>query len=405
MGYIVSPSTFDPANLDSFFRFRVAQPQTIFDSKQLSDKQVLFWDDQQTSGSGTTSTYNTNQSSTSISVSASTSGTRIRQTFRRFNYQPGKSQMFVFTGVFGAAVTGITRRAGMFDSNNGIFFDQNSSGMGVTIRTYTSGSPVDTRISQSNWNLDPMDGTGPSKINLDFTKAQVWFADFEWLGVGGVRFGFYHEDKPYYCHIVRNANVLSTVYMSTPNLPLRFEIQNDGTGGAASLTQICSTVIAEGGLERTGFSLGITRGSTPLTTLNNSSIYPLIAIRLNSSYLGSTISISDFSVVCTSNSTFNYYIILDPTIVGTPLTFTALSNSSVDYCINTTSATTLTGGTIIKTGSDYINNNGQLSSSLPEDFTLGSSIAGASNILVLAVQRITGSTETFYASINFRDQQ
>lgn len=36
----------DSANLDAFARLRMSAPETVFDSKQLSDKQTLFWDDQ-----------------------------------------------------------------------------------------------------------------------------------------------------------------------------------------------------------------------------------------------------------------------------------------------------------------------------------------------------------------------
>jgi hypothetical protein len=103
------------SNMDAFYRMRVSNPQTIFDSKQLSDNQPLFWDDAQTSGSGTGSSFNANQASTTISVGNATAGTRVRQTFRHFNYQPGKSQLIIMTGIVGAAATGITKRLGLFN--------------------------------------------------------------------------------------------------------------------------------------------------------------------------------------------------------------------------------------------------------------------------------------------------
>lgn len=397
---------YDSANLDAFARLRISNPETVFDSKQLADKQPLFWDDQLVSGSGGSSTFNTNQASTTLSVANLTAGKRVRQTFRRFNYQPGKSMLFVMTSILGTAATGIKRKVGMFDDRNGIFFDQLSTGMGVTVRTYTSGSAVDTRISQSSWNIDKMDGTGVSGVNLDFSKCQIMFADFEWLGVGRVRFGFFVDGKPYYCHEVLNANNVSLVYMSTPNIPLRYEIENDGTGGVASLTHICSTVISEGGLKDTGFPFGITRSTTPLTTLNNTDIYPLFALRLNSSYQTSSIKILDLSIVCTSTSAFQYYLLLNPTVTGTALSFTQVTNSSIDAQSNTTNATTVSGGTTLFCATDnQANTTSGISSVLNSDFYLGSSIAGVSDILVLGVQRLTGTTETFYGSLNWKDQK
>ena len=396
----------DSANLDAFARVRMSNPETIFDSKQLSDKQPLFWDDQLVSGSGGASTYNTNQASTTLSVANLTAAKRVRQTFRRFNYQAGKSQLFVMTGIFGTAATGIKRKIGMFDDKNGLFFDQLSTGMAVTVRTYTSGSAVDTRIAQASWNLDKMNGTGASGITLDFSKCQIMFADFEWLGVGRVRFGFFVDGKPYYCHEVLNANNSTLVYMSVPNLPLRYEIENDGTGGAESLTHICSTVISEGGLKDTGFPFGITRSTAPLTTNNDANIYPLFAMRLNSSYQTSSIKILDLSIVCTSTAAFQYYLILNPTVTGTALSFTQVTNSSIDAQINTTNATTISGGTTLFCATDnQANTTSGISSVLNSDFYLGSSIAGVSDILVLGVQRLTGTTETFYGSLNWKDQK
>jgi hypothetical protein len=401
----VSVNYNDSPNLDAFARLRTSSPETIFDSKQINDTQALFWADSQISGSGTTSTYNTNQASTTIAVGASTAGRRVRQTYRRFNYQPGKSQLFIMTGVFGEALTGIKRKAGLFDANNGLFFDQQGSTMGVTIRTYVTGSAVDARISQASWNIDKMDGTGKSGINLDFNRTQIWFADFEWLGVGRVRFGFFVDGQPYYCHEFLNANAATLVYMSTPNLPLRYEIENDGTGVAASLKHICTTVISEGGLKETGFPFGITRGATAMTTNNNTSIYPLIAMRLKSTHLGSYIKLLNFSIVCTSTSSYNYYLILNPTVTGTALSFTGVTNTSIEADVSATNATTLSGGTTLKVGTSLQTNDGIVDDSLNSDFALGSNIAGVSDIVVLAVQRLTGTSETFYGSLNFKDQQ
>jgi hypothetical protein len=396
----------DNGTFDSFYRQRFTQPETIFDSKQLVDKQPLFWDDQLISGSGGASTYNTNQASTTLSVAASTAAVRVRQTFRRFNYQPLKSQIFAQTGIFGVAETGINRKAGLFDEKNGIFFDQQSTGMGVTIRSFTSGSAVDTRVAQASWNIDKMDGTGASGINLDYTKTLIWFADFEWLGVGSIRFGFFVNGRPYYVHKVNNSNISTLVYMSTPNLPLRYEIENTGTGGAVGFTHICSSVVSEGGLKDTGFPFGIDRGATALQTNNNTSFYPVLGLRLKSTHLGSFIKLLDLSISCSSTAAYNYVLLLNPTIVGTALTWTDITNSSCQEMNTSTSATTVTNGTkILSKTANEGNQGGANEGTLRSDFALGSTIAGVSDIIILAVQRVTGTTESFFASINFKDQQ
>lgn len=388
-------------SVDMFSRLRVSNPQTVFDSKQLKDKQPLFWDDVQVSGTGTSSTYNTNQSSTTISVSASTAGMRARQTFRRFNYQPGKSQLVFLTGVIGAGATGIVGRIGQFDERNGLFFEIISSGIGVVRRTYTSGSVFEARAAQTAWNGDKLDGTGQSGVTIDWSKAQIFWIAYEWLGVGSVAFGVVHHAQLITCHTMHHNNDLTTVYMSSPNLPLRYEVSNDGAGAAASLVHICSTVISEGGVVDLGAQRGLTRGATAMTTSNNANIYGLIALRIQSGFEAAHIHIANISVVCTTTSAYNWYMIMNPTASATP-TFTPVSNSAVEANVGMT-ATTLTGGTVIMCGTSLQTNDGGTNIVAPQDIALGVSLVGVSDVVYLAVQRVTGTSETFYASLNYRE--
>jgi len=128
---------------DAFGRLRVSEPFTVFDGKQINDNLPLFWDDQEVSGSGTSSTYSMANARSRLAVSASTAGKRVRQTFMRFNYQPGKSQLVFMTGGLGAANGGITEDIGIGDDDNGLFFRHEDGTFKVTTKTSTSGSAVD----------------------------------------------------------------------------------------------------------------------------------------------------------------------------------------------------------------------------------------------------------------------
>jgi len=394
---------------DAFYRQRFSEPETIFDSKQLNDKQAQFWDDQLISGSGGASTYNTNQASTTLSVPNATACRRVRQTFRRFNYQAGKSQLFVLTGILGSNVSACIKRCGLFDNRNGIFFQVDDEGFKVGLRTYTSGSAVDIIILQDDFNIDKLDGTGASGIDIDTTKTNIYFCDFEWLGVGRIRYGVFVGGRPYYFHEINNANINTLVYMSTPNLPLRWEIINDGLGNADSITHICSTIISEGGIKDTGFPFSISRGATPLTTNNDANLYCLFALRFKTNYNTSFIKILDMSIVCTSTAAFEYQILLNPTITGTALSFSTpsdIANSSLEVDVARTSTTTISGGTRLFSSTDnQANTTSGTASILNSDFALGSSIAGASDIIVIAIRRLTGTSESFYGSLNWKDQQ
>ena len=397
---------FPASSLDAFARQRIAEPATIFDSKLTSDNRPLIWDDAEVSGSGTTSIYNVNTSSNRLNVAATTAGRRIRQTFRRFNYQPGKSQLVILTGIIGAPTSGNSKKLGYFDDNNGLFFDSTNTDVGVNVRTFTTGAATETRIAQSSWNIDKLDGTGASGVTLDFSKTQIFFFDFEWLGVGSVRFGFFIDGMPIYCHVVQNANVLTEVYMTTPNLPIRFEIENDGSGASDSIKQICSTVISEGGVAQTGAAIAIDRGTTALQTSNNSNLYPLFAIRLKAGYFGSTVQVNNFSIICTSNSAYNYEWLLDPTVAGIAFSFSSLPNSSIEVDASRLNTTTVTGGTLLNSGVGFQSNQGgSTQANFRDEFALGSSISGTPQIAVLAIRRLTGTSETFYSSVNLTDQK
>lgn len=82
----------------------------------------------------------------------------------------------------------------------------------------------DLRIPQSSWNLDKMDGTGPSGYNLDLSKMQMFYMDYSWYGAGFIRWGFRADGGNIkYCHKLVNNNVNNEAYMRSGNLPARYE--------------------------------------------------------------------------------------------------------------------------------------------------------------------------------------
>ncbi len=390
-----------PPVLDAFGRLRTSNPEAVFGSALLYDASPSLWDDAQVSGAGTSSTYNTNQSSVTLAVSATTAGRRVRQTFRHFLYQPGKSQLVSLTGVLGAPTVGITRRLGLFDDANGFFFQSAPGAVSVVIRSSTSGAPIDTAITQSSWNVDKMDGTGPSGIILDFTKTQIFFFDFQWLGVGLVRFGFIVDGVFYIVNQVPHANLLTLAYLSNPNLPLRYEITNDGTGGIASLLQICCSVLSEGGQEFVGQVRAVSRGATGLVTLNDADLYPVLAIRLLAGRGSAIVRPSLISAMSTTNANIEMQLLLNPTVTGTALSFAGVTGSSIEAATGATNATKVSAGTLLASAITSAGNFVQLPN--PADFQLGSSIAGTSDIVVLAVRRLTGTAETLYGTISWRE--
>ena len=388
---------------DAFGRLRMSQPHTIFDSKQTNDNLPLFWDDAEKSGGGTGSSYNSNQASTTISVGAEV-GVRTRQTKMRFNYQPGKSQQIVMTGILGTGASGITQRIGIGDDDNGLFFENIDGTFQVNRRTKTSGSAVNNRTTQTNFNIDKLDGLGPSRIKIDLSKTQIFWIDFEWLSVGRIRFGFVVDGKLSYFHEMNHANDLTLAYMSTPNLPLRYEIENDGAGAAADLTHICTTVISEGGAEELGVlqyeSTTSNRGSLVAHINANTAdtAYAIVGIKLKAGFKDVTVKLASMSVLAETNDDFEWLILLNPTIAGT-FTYDDKTNSAVQTAIGnpddpstnniTGLGTVMTGGFANSTGG--AGGGGAVTNPLGNALRLGSTIAGVQDAIVLAVRPHTAN--------------
>jgi len=388
--------------IDSFGRQRVSNPEMIFNSKQIFDNQPLYWNDVEFSGSGTSSTYSSFTASSVLAVSANTAGKRVRQTYMRFNYQPSKSQLIFLTGVLkkSGGGTGIVSRMGIFDDDNGIFLQRSGSTISLVIRSSVSGSPSDTNsVTQANWNIDKLDGSGLSGVNLDFSKSQILVIDFEWLGVGSVRVGFAIDGNIFYCHKFNNANNISGVYMSTPNLPLRYEIQNTGTGVASSIECICGAVISEGGKEDLATNLYVSTGTSAITANKNQN-NALLAIRLKSAYKGCTLDIIDLTILMASADIYEWTLVLNPTVGGT-LTYNDLTNSALQAAIGNGITNTASGGIVLAGG--YGSSKSEIvGDQLKNLLKLGSSISGTMDTLVFCVYPLGANNVTCYAGINYR---
>jgi hypothetical protein len=385
-------------NFDAFGRLRVSQPFTLFDSQNRYAADPSF--DTSLTGSGT-STFLTNESAVSLAVTTASGDKVIRQTKRYFPYQPGKSLALLTTFVMAAGKANLRQRVGYFDSNNGLFLQRNGTELSFIIRTYTGGSADDTRkVVQSAWNGDPLDGSGASGITLDTTKAQILFADFEWLGVGSVRVGFVIDGQYITAHTFDNANEVTSVYMQTATLPLRIEIENTAaTASSSSMKQICSTVISEGGYEQTSVER-VARRSTTLTGIGTSFV-PLVSIRLASDSLGAVILPKQVRVLPIANGDYEIALVRNATLTGASYDTTTFA--SVDFDVT---ATAMSGGDIVL--NEYATATNQAAAQAQNDLLynfdmqLGATIAGTSDVYTVAV-RILSGTGSAIGSLAFYD--
>ncbi|MGA0128975.1 MAG: hypothetical protein ACO3I1_06780, partial [Burkholderiales bacterium] len=344
-----------PTSTDAFGRLRFSDPFTLFDSSHRYRDNGLWNTD---TASGGSSAFNANEGLVDLSVTT-TSGSRVyRETQKVFSYQPGKSLLIISTFVMAPAKTGLRQRVGYFGTANGIYIELNDTTLSFVERSSVSGSVSETRVNQADWNIDKLDGTGPSGLTLDITKAQIFWSDIEWLGLGTVRVGFIINGKLIHCHSFNHANLITTTYISTASLPLRYEIENTGTTSSSSnLKQVCSTVISEGGYELRGAQLSaLVPVTSPVALATAGTYYPLISVRLKTSpnRLDAIVILSAISVLGTSSNTvYNWLLIRGGTTSGGTWVSAGI-NSAVEYKID---GGGITGGDVVASG--YLNSTNQ----------------------------------------------
>jgi len=377
---------------DSFGRLRTSQPFTLFDSQNRYAKDAAY--DTETATGGTV-TFVTNQSALALAVTTSSGSTARTQTFRSFAYQPGKSFLTMQTFTMAAAQTNLTQRVGLFNTNNGVYLEQAGSTVSFVIRTYTGGSVNNSRtVAQASWNVDPFNGTGPSGVTLDLTKTQILFINLEWLGVGIVKCGFVIAGVFYTAHEFYNANVGTVVYMQTAILPLRYEIfTTAATSSAATLQQICATVISEGGYELVSQPY-VARNANTVTLTAAATFYPIVSVRLNSSYLGAVAILSGMTFLPIGTANYEVIIVKNATLTGATWGST-LAGGQLDVDTGASgTAITPTADSIVQTVYTTASNQAQTSLASPVgynlDLQLGASLAGVSDTFTLAARAIAG---------------
>lgn len=388
------------AAVDAFGRLRTSNSFTLFDSHHRyadNGKWATF------ASAGCTADHIPNESSIAMIVNGG--GNKVvRESYRVFSYQPGKSLLNLNSFVFSPPVTGLRQRVGLFGVSNGVFLENDGDDNYFVLRTNISGTPSDTnKVSQANWNVDPFDGTGPSGVDLDVSKANLLWMDIEWLGVGDIRIGFVVNGKFHVAHQFHNTNRLTSVYMTTATLPIRYEIETVGVAGTHSMKQICSTVMSEGGYEKKTLRRIIIRPTNIAASIT--AYTPIAAYRLNSSNLDAVIIPDSFQVLTDGSSNFEIVMLKNPTTLTNATTLNWVPQGNVEYCID---ATALTGGTLWE--HQYLSATNQAGGSFVQDqdynwdLQMGrNSFTSTSDVYVLAAKSLDNNTKDIKGTLTYWD--
>lgn len=394
--------TINESQLDGFSRLSVANPVTLFDSQFQYDLQPLVWQTNLANAASISNLFN--ECAVAMTTATNNNSRAILQTYQYFKYQPGKAQQIFTTFVLGTAQSNVIRRVGYFDANDGIFLEQNgTNNVAMVRRTSVSGTVVDNRDIQTNWNKDKFDGSGVSGVTLNLAAAQILVIDLQFLGVGRVRTGFDINGSVCWANEFLNANNLSNVYMRTANLPLRYEQTATTNAPQTTMKAICSSVISDGGFESDRgipFSVANTADLTLSATATN-----CISIRPKLTYGGLVNRVqivpSNFELLGGANPIY-YEIYYGGTVSGGTWT-SADTNSVVEFSVN---SSVPVGGIRIDNGFVASNAGGNRSpqiGSFTSRLPITLDINGTNPIPVSIVVRSTTGTPTVRGSISWSE--
>ena len=235
----------------------------------------------------------------------------------------------------------------VLDISSDVSMSISPSYRGATTNYAITSKTIDTRVSQSAWNIDKCDGTGPSGYNVDLSKMQMFYMDYSWYGAGAIRWGLRGPNgNIIYVHKMANNNVNREAFMRSGNLPGRYESATlpPYTTLTSSLTNVATTmnVVSTDGFPVSGTLLVksasvfefINYAGTGSTTFNNlvrgqagnSALALTVAIGSNTATVGSTTGLQIGQRIISSSAFPDNTFISN--IAGTTLTLTQASTAT-----------------------------------------------------------------------------
>lgn len=371
-------------------RIKMSSPLILLNANLTLGKSPLTWDEV-ISGTAT-STWVQNEVCVDMTVSAN-DDYAIRQTRGRWNYQAGKPMRLDCTGILPKA-PGVQARIGMFHSTfaapytplDGVCFETINDVAYCSI--YKEGGTT-RRVPQSEWNMDKLDGTGPSGMVIDWTKFHLFSIEYEWLGAACVRFSVMLDGAWVPVHDFNNSGVITACYMRNGTQPVRYEIRS--TGGTATMRQQCASVISEGGDPGFGIA-GCVDNDGSSISVPATERKMILAVRITPDYQTACHQaqiLSAYLLNSAANTRFRWWIAWNPVITGTP-NWVNFPYSAIDTWTGTGAEAITNQGLIMDAG--YADSSlrvvGQESKSA---LGFGHTIAGVPDVIALCVESVSGT--------------
>jgi hypothetical protein len=277
----------------------------------------------------------------------------------------GNTVTVVVGCAFGAPVAGNTQICGAGNASNGLFFGYNGTSFGILVRS----NGTSTWTPSSAFNLDPIDGTGPSSIALTPTFGNTYVIRYDTLGWGGATFMITPPvsvttanpgiltPECVAVHRVSFGNTQAAVGIMNPQFPAAAVCANTTNATAVTMAISSFACFLDGPVNR----VPLLRSVDIYKTVTTTSYVPLMVIYNKPTFRGvantSTIHLRELSLSLLGGSQNLYICVFNsPTINGASYTDVS-TNTSVAAVSTSTMSMTAGTGISLWSGTVYSNDN------------------------------------------------
>lgn len=295
-------------------RLKVSNVETTFYSSFQFGKDVLW---EESVSNGGSAVWDANAAVVDLTTTSTLNSQVLYQSKNVMRYIPGRASTVAGAYRLSAVKAGMRYRWGLFDENNGAYFEVDGEELYCVVRTKTTGTIVENRVPRSLWNGDKLNGEGRSGLNIDLTKQQLLAIDYEWYGAGEVKYYFVIDGRRRLVHTTSHANHLSTVWSATPFLPIRMEVKNTtGVTGGGKLHIGSISYAVEGNSAYQGAVNNMTTPIAGIDTNTANTFYPIISGRLKSTALQAVVVPLSFQIATLDNTSLHYKVYINATLTG-----------------------------------------------------------------------------------------
>ena len=401
-----------PTVTDMTNRVRIANPNKILETVWQYDLQPRSWSTRIT-GSGTVSGPGQKDPAYAQLATTTASGDKAELRTKRFMvYQPFRTHILTMAMIIGPAKEGLIKRFGQYTGFNGWYFEQTNDGFYIGYRnnSFELTGTIETRVERANWNVDKLDGTGPSGLDIDdlLDQSLTFVIEYVWHGTQGIRWEIEYFDELYTVHELIWSASDSKPFARSALLPVYFEMINTGAVASSSTMYVGPVSFnIEGGEERAGARFSVANGATGAVSATSTTVpnYILgIRPKLTFNAINNRGSITPIRYQLFTDNDIYYEIFIQA--LPTNGTWTSVDATSIaEYSINFTTLSTV--GYRIDSG--YVEAGGNRAGSLSNSFesletvsidTLNSS---AQLAVVIRAYKISGTNAAVRASLLWKE--